>query len=138
MTKKVVYVTYDCDDAFKIPDELDLENKEQVTEWWVKYNLLHIVKADGTTLEIKSEDWISGNDFKQPKTTEIMDASELNLEEDEPDKCDECGFRLKVFKPEPLIWNNNYLCEPCYAQYDAERLGLQSQNSEDSEEEQTQ
>jgi len=134
MTRKVVYVNYVLNDVFKIPDELDLENKEQVLEWWVKWNQLHIVKADGTTLEIKSEGWTEAYDYKRPKETEIMDAAELNLEEDdEPEKCDECGFRLAVFKPNPLIWKNNHLCEPCYAQYDAERLGLQSQNSEGEE-----
>jgi hypothetical protein len=34
--------------------------------------------------------------------------------------CDECEFR----KQAGLVWNKMNLCEPCYAQYDYERLNL--------------
>jgi len=36
--------------------------------------------------------------------------------------CEECDYRKQ--DKAGLVWNNMSLCEPCYAQYDAERLGL--------------
>lgn len=66
MTKKVLRVTYTASHVFLIPDDIDLENKEQVEGYKVKYNMLQIVKTDGTEIEIKSERWVEkDNDYKQ-------------------------------------------------------------------------
>jgi hypothetical protein len=45
---KVVIVSYIADAIFKVPKGIDLEDKTQVKEWWVKYCCLHIVFVDQT------------------------------------------------------------------------------------------
>ena len=75
---KVVRVTYGIEDEFLVPKELDLENKLQVKEWEVRYNILHITKADDTELKIESgglKDHFRF-DLKYPDTTTIIDKNE--------------------------------------------------------------
>ena len=45
---KVVIVDYIASAIFKVPKGIDLEDKTQVKEWWVKYCCLHIVFVDQT------------------------------------------------------------------------------------------
>jgi hypothetical protein len=83
---KVVYVTYAVDDIFRIPNHLDLENKEQVKFWGVKYNTLHIVLTNGEELKIESEQWVNAFDYKHPRKTSIENAKDFGIEEEEEQK----------------------------------------------------
>lgn len=83
---KVVHVSYTVDEIFRIPKNLDLENKEQVKFWGVKYNILYIVLTNGEELEIESEGWIENHDYKHPKTTSIENAENYGIEDEEEDK----------------------------------------------------
>lgn len=81
---KVLTVTYIIEDTFKIPKHIDLENKEQVKYWEVKYNRLHIVLVDDTELTIESQGWIHHCDFKRPCSTVFPPT--IELDEDEEDE----------------------------------------------------
>ncbi len=65
-SNKIVRVTYSVDDCFKVPSNVDLENKDQVKLWYVKWNILHIILTNGKTLEIDSEGWFREFDLKHP------------------------------------------------------------------------
>jgi hypothetical protein len=75
-TNKVVRVTYSVDDCFKIPTNVDLENKNQVDYWYVKWNILHINLTNGKTLTINSEGWINEIDLKTPSDDPVIESSE--------------------------------------------------------------
>lgn len=85
--KKVLICSYTIDECFKIPIGLDLENKDQVKEWWVKYNRLYVELTNGTELEIESQGWIHNYDYKYPSNfdeeTSIHNAEEYGYEDDE-------------------------------------------------------
>jgi len=47
-------------------------------------------------------------------------------------KCEECEWR----NADPMCnWKGQKLCDPCYSQYDAERLGIEEDDDEDEEDE---
>jgi hypothetical protein len=77
--QKVVYVSYVVEDTFVIPDGIDLEDKTQVDYYYVHYNVLNIVKIDGTRIEIQSKNYIHTYDYKRPKT---IDIDEEEVDED--------------------------------------------------------
>jgi hypothetical protein len=86
----------------KFQTTFDLENKNIVEEWWVKYNILHIsyideenyikytgVKPkDGDTTQYIKADNEFAEDYKFPEDEEIMDAEDysVNYSEDEEDE----------------------------------------------------
>jgi|688.fasta_scaffold558481_1 hypothetical protein len=83
---KVLRVNYSVDEAFAIPSNINLEDKTQVEEWWVKYLTLHIRLTNGKVIEIKPQGWIDNNDFKWPSTDydddNIVDASEFGIDDE--------------------------------------------------------
>ena len=108
--QKVVRVTYTIDDVFRIPSWIDLENKEQVENWGVKYNTLHIYLTNGKILDINSEDWISGQDYKYPSdNAEIEDIDTYGFD----NLCDRC----KEFSEELQFIHNRTLCGECVERY---------------------
>lgn len=87
---KVVIVKYWISDAFKIPKGLYLEDKTQVKYWWVKWNELHIVKADDTKLLIEPEGWSSDVDFKEPSSDPtIEDRKDYGMDDSEDEEDEE-------------------------------------------------
>ena len=89
--RRVVQVTYAFEDEFLLPKGLDLEDKLQVKEWEVRFNILHITKADDTELKIESGGLIDSFrwDLKFPSTTTIIGSSAsscYNNEEEEEDE----------------------------------------------------
>lgn len=82
--KKVVAVSYTIEDIFKIPIGLDLENKNQVKDWGVKWNRLYIELTNGKELVIEAEGWIHHFDYKRPTDDQVIcDAEDFNCEDDE-------------------------------------------------------
>ena len=53
-SRKVVTVKYTHEEEFLVPKGLDLEDETQVDNWYVEWNVLHIIKADGTKLQIRA------------------------------------------------------------------------------------
>ena len=91
---KCVRVSYIIDDVFKIPKHINLEDETQVERWFVKWNTLYITLTNGKELEVDSEGWVEGFDYKYPDgDTEIVDADEVGL--------DEKDFETEDEKPEP-------------------------------------
>jgi hypothetical protein len=91
---KVVRVTYVIEDEFLVPKGLDLEDKSQVKEWEVRYNILRITKADDTELKIENGGLMDAFrfDLKFPDTTTIIDKNEsvcYNSDNEEADEEDE-------------------------------------------------
>jgi hypothetical protein len=73
--KKVVKVTYCHEDFFRIPTNVDLENKDQVEEWWVKWNTLYIKLKDiEEVVQIESEGL--EQEMKYPDDQTIEDADD--------------------------------------------------------------
>lgn len=111
---KVVIVNYTHSDAFKIPKGLDLEDKEQVEDWSVKYNTLYIYKTDGSKLEIQAEGWIHHFDYKYPQdeTIENRDDHGIDYSDDEEEEEDEeqygtcikCGIEGKFIGKQDDEW----------------------------------
>ena len=83
---KVVIAQYCVQDAFIIPDHIDLENKAQVKFWGVKWNRLYIEFVDGTELMIESEGWTQDIDLKYPHKTAIENAEDYGLEPEESEQ----------------------------------------------------
>ena len=73
--------------TFVVPKGIDLNNKEQVKEHWVKYGVLTIDLTNGKTLKVSSFQGVEDPDFKYPEETEIIDAEdeELDLDDYEDD-----------------------------------------------------
>ncbi len=90
---KCVSVSYIVEDCFKIPKHINLEDKTQVENWGVKYNVLHIYLTNGEKLEISSEGWIDSFDYKHPsnfdKNQAIVDAAELGIDDDDSEEEEE-------------------------------------------------
>ena len=81
---KVVIVYYSVMEAFRVPDNIDLENTGQVKFWGVKYNRLHILLVDGQEIIIEAEGWVQQEDFKEPNgqfSPSIEFATDWNLEQ---------------------------------------------------------
>ena len=74
-TNKVVRVSYSVDDCFKVPSNVDLENKNQVDCWYVKWNILHIMLTNGKMLKIDAEGWYREFDLKHPSDDPVIESS---------------------------------------------------------------
>ena len=102
-TSKVVIVQYSFEEAFKVPKGMDLEDKTQVKEWWVKWNILKIRLVDGTLLEIDPEYGVN-NCTKHPnEEPTIEDATDYGFESEEEEfdcengnRCDECTYCVRT------------------------------------------
>ena len=102
--RKVVIARYWVDEAFKVPDGIDLENKKQVKNWRVEPGggALYIDMVDGTTIKVKSQNWIDDCEYAHPEDSFIENASEFGLDSDDEDSddeeedgfedCDSCGY----------------------------------------------
>lgn len=84
--KKVLYASYESGLIFKIPDGLDLEDKTQVTSYYVKYGVLYITLPDGTEIEIQYSMESGDLSRKQPSDTQIEDASNWFNSDDEDEE----------------------------------------------------
>ena len=69
--------------TFVVPKGIDLENKEQVKEYWVKWEVLYIDLTNGKTLKVSSFQGVEDPDFKYPEETDIKDAEDEGLDLDD-------------------------------------------------------
>jgi hypothetical protein len=84
----VVIAYYNVCEGFKIPKGINLEDKTQVKDWGIKYNILSITMAneDEDEIEIESQDWLENNDYKYPDMIEIEPADNWAVKYDEEDE----------------------------------------------------
>ena len=77
--RKVVRAIYEPQHAvFKIPDGIDLENKNVVNYWYVKWANLYICYVDGREEEIEPV-YDPEIDFKRPRDTDICYAEQYDV-----------------------------------------------------------
>lgn len=77
MERQVVRADYTLTSTFVVPEGIDLDNTEQVEEWWIKWDTLHIWLQDGRKFVVKP--YYSAttsasdcyDDFKHPDNTDI-------------------------------------------------------------------
>lgn len=80
---KIVIAQYECPErAWRIPFGLDLDDKNVVKDWWIKWEYLHIEYTDGRKESFESI-WESEGDQKYPLDYRIDDADELGIDFDE-------------------------------------------------------
>ena len=87
-SNKVVRVTYSYDDLFCIPKNINLDDKTQVKEWWVRYNQLHIELTNGKELVINGYKQTNFSN-KFPHDQEIIDAEDADIDDDEKEDFNE-------------------------------------------------
>ena len=94
---KVVTCAWDHRASYKIPKGIDLKNKEQVQDWFIKYNELVIILTNGKRIEIQQyrgyERILWLKIWPVDETIKIEDAdSEYSDSDSEPtDSCKLCG-----------------------------------------------
>jgi hypothetical protein len=88
-SNKIVRASYTTEDVFYIPKNINLEDKTQVKSWSVKYNTLYICLTNGKELEISNRGWINSCDYKYPRKTEILDAEEVGIDDDDDEDFEE-------------------------------------------------
>jgi len=80
--KVVKAVYYEPESVFQIPDGLDLEDKSVVSEWYVKWDILNIIYADGKVEEIEAIDAFCASsddyDYKRPIKAKILSVDEIH------------------------------------------------------------
>ena len=69
----MVRATYSVNYFFKIPDGVDLDDSNQVSDHWIKWNVLNIEMVDGTTHEIEPLTDTADNDLKRPDEICLLD-----------------------------------------------------------------
>lgn len=81
--RKVV-ACYDVTSTFQVPKDIDLEG-EEVKDWYVKYDVLHIFFTDPNRekLEIQARMSATEDDLKRPDFAYIANDDEDDREEDE-------------------------------------------------------
>jgi len=80
---KVLVVRYDAQEIYIVPEWLDLEDKTQVEDYYVKWSILHAFLTDGRHITIKPNGELDF-DTKYGECCEINDADEHGLEDEEP------------------------------------------------------
>jgi hypothetical protein len=86
LERKVVRATYTCEEEFKIPIGIDLEDKSQVEKWGVKWNTLHIWLKNGKHIEVKGY-------YNQPREFDWKRPDDVNIDDDENIYDSDCDKR---------------------------------------------
>jgi hypothetical protein len=84
-TKKIVRAYYTQEEEFCIPSNIDLDDKKQVEEWWIKYNTLYIRLVNDKLLRIEGNGITECTSYKYPDSSEILGADEGYCNYDEED-----------------------------------------------------
>lgn len=73
MNRQVVQAQYQVYSTFVVPEGIDLENTEQVEDWWIKWDVLHIELSDGRKLKVEPYYSASECDYKRPDEENVED-----------------------------------------------------------------
>lgn len=80
--RQVVRAEFTAVSVFVVPEGIDLDNTEQVEEWYVKYNNLYIHMKDGREFEIIAYIDALSDDYKHP-TKETIETEPVDDDYDE-------------------------------------------------------
>jgi hypothetical protein len=114
-SNKVVKVSYTINDVFCIPKNINLEDETQVECWEVKYNRLYIYLTNGKELKISSKGWIEDPGYKYPDKSEIVDAEEVCIDDEDKD-FKEVEVEVEVEEDEEDEVENNDLFDTLVAE----------------------
>ena len=106
--RMIVRATYTVSNEFRIPRGIDLEDKEQVESWGIKWDMMEIYLQNGKTIKIDPTYSIQdGHDFKRPDETEID-------EDEEEELCsNDCGNLMDTEDFTCVNCNKNSWCRTC-------------------------
>ena len=83
--RKIVTATYSVASDFVVPEGVDLEGND-VDDWYVKWDTLHIYMKDGTYYEVSPCFSARDAEMKRPDEEELLDDEDFDEEEyDEKD-----------------------------------------------------
>jgi hypothetical protein len=85
--RKMVTATYSVASDFVVPEGVDLEGND-VDDWYVKWDTLHIYMKNGTYYEVSPYFSATDAEFKRPNEEEVLDADEF----DDMDEYDEKNY----------------------------------------------
>lgn len=93
--KQLQYVTatYYVEECFKVPRNIDLNDKSQVKEYYVKFDKLYINLTNGKKIEVDNDGWINNYDYKYP----------IDIELHNNENFDEDDFKEVNIEPEPIV-----------------------------------
>jgi len=131
MSRQCLKAYYHIEEKFKIPKGIDLKNEEQVKDWGIKWNVLHILLKNGKELEIPSS-WDKPNDYdwKRPDDIEFQDESDDEYDdesdqecakkekEDDGQDCRRCGSFIKDGDEFVPPESTKAYCKNCVEKYD--------------------
>tara|TARA_B100001142_G_C13779575_1_gene440554 strand:+ start:214 stop:474 length:261 start_codon:yes stop_codon:yes gene_type:complete len=80
--KQVVVANYATRSVFKIPSGIDLEDRNVVNRYYVRWDILHIHYVDESQDEIHCS-FSTDIDYKEPAKITIEDSSEFQYSSDE-------------------------------------------------------
>lgn len=83
--RSVIVAEYKVTSTFVIPKDIDIDDKEQVENYYVKWDILHIEMVDGRTLRIEPYESASNYDLKHPDDITMQSAEEYGVDEDYKD-----------------------------------------------------
>lgn len=77
MKTQQVHVTFNAFSKFIVPDGIDLNNKDQVEDWWIKWNTLCIqLKGQPEIIKVDAEYEIEIDSKYPNKTPEVVEEDE--------------------------------------------------------------
>lgn len=79
MNRQVIHAEYKVFSTFVIPEGIDLDDKEQVKNWWVKWDTMYIEMVDGREFEVSAYISAAQDEFKRPDDTML---NEEEIDED--------------------------------------------------------
>jgi len=69
--RNVIVAEYKVSSTFVIPEGIDIHDPEQVEEFWVRYDVLHIQMTDGREFTVEPYMSAKDSDFKIPDDIEV-------------------------------------------------------------------
>lgn len=83
--RSVIVAEYKVYSTFVVPKDIDIYDKEQVTKFWVKYDVLHIEMENGDTIKVEPYSPALNGDFKRPEDITFESAEENGIDEEYED-----------------------------------------------------
>ena len=85
MKSQVIQAEYTLYSTFVVPEWIDLDDRDQVEKWWIKWDTMYIEMVDGREIEVKP--YIAAEDcadYKRPDDT-LLNEEEIDEDYKEED-----------------------------------------------------
>lgn len=105
---QVLVATYHVEECFIIPKNIDVEDRTQVAEHWVRRGVLHIKLTNGKVITIQSQGM--SDDLKYPESTIIENAADMGYEPEDFEE-DFADVDLDIFETHETKVYNDIMAE---------------------------